>query len=63
MIKVEPFASIVNECHMATPRLLLNMEPVGPFKKIKRKKDLTLLGTQKEKQVNGFKKNFNFKGI
>jgi len=43
-LKVEPFASIIKGSHVNTPRLLLNREAVGPFKNIKRRKDVVTLG-------------------
>ena len=43
-IKVEPFAGVIKASPSHTPRLLINREAVGPFKKTKRKTDLKLLG-------------------
>lgn len=45
--KVEPFASIIEECPKSVPRVLMNKHLVGPFKKSKNasgKKDVTILG-------------------
>ena len=47
IIKVEPFASIIDECPKSVPRVLMNKVAVGPFKKSRsklRKYDLTILG-------------------
>ncbi|CAF0791782.1 unnamed protein product [Brachionus calyciflorus] len=46
-LEVEPFANIILGSHFNAPRLLMNKESVGPFKKIKkldRRKDLQMLG-------------------
>ncbi len=46
-LKVEPFASIIEECPKTVPRVLMNKHLVGPFKKRKNatsKKDVAILG-------------------
>jgi NAD-dependent deacetylase sirtuin 3 len=45
-LEVEPFASIINECPINVPRILMNKNLVGPFrlKSSYRKRDLTILG-------------------
>ncbi len=46
-LKVEPFASIIDECPKTVPRVLMNKNLVGPFKKTKNatsKKDVAMLG-------------------
>lgn len=47
-LAVEPFANIVNKCQNDVPRLLLNREAVGPFKNLRRKKDIAILGNLSE---------------
>ena len=44
--KVEPFASIINECPTNVPRILMNKNLVGPFRMRSsyRKRDLSILG-------------------
>lgn len=46
-LEVEPFANIIRGSHFNAPRLLMNKESVGPFRKIKkndRRKDIEMLG-------------------
>lgn len=55
-LEVEPFANIIRGSHFNAPRLLMNKESVGPFKKIKktdRRKDIQILGDLID-IVNGF---------
>jgi len=43
-LEVEPFASLIDSCGPDVPRLLLNRERVGPFKKCRRKTDFAITG-------------------
>lgn len=43
-LAVEPFAGVIKASRINVPRLLINREAVGPFKKMKRKTDLRILG-------------------
>lgn len=46
-LEVEPFANIIRGSHFNAPRLLMNRESVGPFKRLKKldkRKDLQMLG-------------------
>lgn len=46
-LEVEPFANIIRGSHFNAPRLLMNRESVGPFKRAKKldkRKDLQMLG-------------------
>lgn len=45
-LEVEPFANIIRGSHFNAPRLLMNRESVGPFKRKKfdKRKDLQMLG-------------------
>lgn len=43
-LQVQPFAGIINSARPQIPRILFNMEPVGPFKRPKRSTDFTIKG-------------------
>lgn len=43
-LEVQPFAGIINSVRPDIPRILFNMQPVGPFKQQKRTMDFTVKG-------------------
>ena len=43
-LQVQPFAGIIEYARPHIPRILFNMEPVGPFKRPKRSTDFTVKG-------------------